>query len=271
MSGFPDHSYKSLAEAFSLAGRVAVVTGGAHGIGRAICLRLAEAGASVLVADLDLKEAQSTVDLIGLQGWQADAVLLDARDADQHLRVADHAIAVFGRLDVWVNDAGIYPIKAALEITSEDWDEVIGLNLGGMFFGAQAAARRMGDRGGVIVMIASSLGYHGVKSQASYVASKFGVRGLAAGLALEWAERGIRVLAIAPGLIDTPSMRQAAADMNAPTDLFETYAKAMPAGRVGVPDDIARAVVFAVSDAAAYATGSTLLIDGGEVASGGMA
>jgi NAD(P)-dependent dehydrogenase (short-subunit alcohol dehydrogenase family) len=129
----------------------------------------------------------------------------------------------------------------------------------------------MDARGGVIVMIASSLGYHGVKRQASYVATKFGVRGLVAALAMEWAERGIRVLAVAPGMIDVPSMRHAAADMKAPVDPFTAYAANIPAGRAGVPDDIARAVVFAVSDAASYATGSTLLIDGGEVAAGGAA
>jgi NAD(P)-dependent dehydrogenase (short-subunit alcohol dehydrogenase family) len=158
-----------------------------------------------------------------------------------------------------------------LDITPADWEKVIGLNLGGMFFGAQAAARRMEAAGGVIVMIASSLGYHGVKQRASYVASKFGVRGLVAALALEWAERGIRVLAVAPGMIDVPSMRKAADDMHAPTDPFTAYAGSSPAGRAGVPDDIARAVVVAVSDLATFETGSTILVDGGEVAAGGAA
>lgn len=267
---FPDHRHRALVDTFSLDGRVAVVTGGASGIGRAICLRLAEAGAAVLVADLDTTKADETVAAITSRKGRAAAVKLDARHVDDHTAVADNAVETFGSLDIWINDAGIYPIKPALEITQSDWEQVIGINLGGMFFGAQAAARKM-TKGGVIVMIASSLGYHAVQQQASYVASKFGVRGLVAALAVEWAPQNIRVVAVAPGMIDVPSMRKAAGDMHAPEDPFEAYAGSSPAGRAGVPDDIARAVVFAVSDAAAYATGSTLLIDGGEVAAGGMA
>jgi NAD(P)-dependent dehydrogenase (short-subunit alcohol dehydrogenase family) len=268
---FPDQPGRSLVELFSLKGRAAVVTGGASGIGHAICLRLSEAGANVAVADLDEKKATETAKSIQDRGGKAISVRLDARDPSSHAALADRTVEAFGRLDVWINDAGVYPIKAALDITPADWDQVIGLNLGGMFFGAQAAVRRMGAGGGVIVMIASSLGYHGVKQQVSYVASKFGVRGLVAALALEWAERGIRVLAVAPGMIDVPSMRKAAADMHAPIDLFAAYVGSSPAGRAGVPDDIARAVVVAVSDLATFQTGSTILVDGGEVAMGGAA
>jgi NAD(P)-dependent dehydrogenase (short-subunit alcohol dehydrogenase family) len=266
---FPDHSQRALVDTFSLKGRVAVVTGGAAGIGRAICLRQAEAGATVVIADLDLAKAEEVAATILSRGGRAAAVTLDARNPDNHTAVAAHTIDAFGRLDIWINDAGIYPIKPALDITQADWDQVIGINLGGMFFGTQAAARQM-PHGGVIVMIASSLGYHAVTQQASYVASKFGVRGLVAALAVEWAPHNIRVLAVAPGMIDVPSMRRAAA-MGAAQDPLATYAVTSPSGRAGVPDDIARAVVFAVSDAAAYATGSTHLIDGGEVAAGGMA
>ncbi len=179
----------------------------------------------------------------------------------------------FGKLDIWVNDAGIYPIKPALDIDRDDWELVISLNLGGTFFGAQAAARRMQGRGGVIINVASSLGYHAVDQQASYVASKFGVRGLTAALALEWGPLGIRVVAVGPGMIDVPSMRRAAGSMGPESaeEVFDAYAEHAVAGRAGVPDDIARAVVFLASDAAAFITGSTLLADGGEVAAGGAA
>lgn len=127
-------------------------------------------------------------------------------------------------------------------------------------------------RGGVIVNLASSLGYHGVQEQASYVASKFGVRGLTAALAVEWGALGIRVLAIGPGYTDTPGMAAARLQFDALApghDAPAAYARSSPAGRMGTADDVARAVVFAVSDAAQYMTGSTLLVDGGEVAAGG--
>lgn len=268
---FADQSSRTLVDLLSLQGRVAVVTGGAHGIGAAICRRLSEAGAAVLVADLDEGAANTIAAEIVDRGGQAEAILLDARDPTSLDATAEVAVTRFGRIDVWVNDAGVYPIKPALEITPDDWDAVIDLNLKGMFFGAQAGARRMVERGGTIIFIASSLGYHGVRQQASYVASKFGTRGLAAALALEWAERGIRVLAVGPGMVDVPSMRAAASDMGLSKDPFEGYAETSPSGRAGVPDDIARAVVFAVSDAAGWITGSTLLVDGGEVAAGGAA
>ncbi len=270
---FPDISHRSLTEAFSLAGRVAVVTGGANGIGEACCRRLAEAGAGVVIGDLADERAQAIAASITSAGGKSIAVRADAtRPADMEA-LAARAVEAFGRLDIWVNDAGMYPIKPALDITEADWERVIGLNLGGMFFGSQAAARRMREHGGVIVNIASSLGYHAVDQQASYVTSKFGARGLTAALALEWGKLGIRVVAVGPGMVDVPSMQKAAGDMGQASgaEVFDTYAQHSIAGRAGVPDDIARAVVFVASDAAAFITGSTLLVDGGEVASGGAA
>lgn len=268
----PDVSAQTLAELLSLQGRVAVVTGGAHGIGRAICRRLAEAGAAVVIGDTDLAGAEAVARTIAGEGGRSAAVATDIRRAAELGALAAHAVEAFGALHIWVNDAGLYPIKPALEIAEADWDLVLDPNLRGTFFGAQAAARAMAGSGGVVVNIASSLGYHGVRQKASYVASKFGVHGLTAALAVEWGALGIRVLAVAPGLIDTASMRTAAQDIGQfipGGDAFAAATAASPAGRNGVPDDIARAVVVAVSDLATWQTGSTILADGGEVASGG--
>jgi len=274
MTTMPDVSGRALTELLSLSGRVAVVTGGANGIGRAIVRRLAEAGTSVAIGDQDAGAAAAVVRDIGSAGGKAIAAPTDVRDSDASRSLAASAVEEFGGLHVWVNDAGLYPIKPALEITEADWALVMDANLRGTFFGAQAAARHMvANGGGVIVNIASSLGFHGVKQQASYVASKFAIRGLTAALALKWGGHGIRVLAVAPGMTDTASMRAAAGSiapsMPGGADPFAANAAAMPAGRPGLPDDIARAVVIAASDLSTYQTGSTILADGGEVASGG--
>lgn len=268
----PDVSQRSLSELFSLEGRAAVVTGGASGIGEAIVRRLAEAGASVLIGDLDEDGAERIAAELRTTGVAAQAVHFDTRSSEGMNRLADAALRAFGRLDIWVNDAGIYPLASALEVTDEEFARVLDTNVTGVFNGARAAARKMRDAGGgVIVNIASSLGYHGVKMQSSYVASKWAVRGLTAALAMEWTPLGIRVLAIGPGLIDTPGMEHNKAGLGdiAGGDPWAAYAGSSPSGRIGQPDDIARAVLFAVSDAAMFMTGSTLLVDGGEVAAGG--
>ena len=274
--GFADVSDRSLESLLSLKGRVAVVTGAARGLGKAIALRLAEAGATLVIVDKNGPEASAVAKSIQNGGSKAISITADTRNAAEVNDAATQTILAFKQIDIWVNDAGIYPLKPALEITDEDWATVISTNLTGVFYGARAAAREMqiAGRPAVIINLASSLGYHGVKNQASYVATKFGVRGLTAALSVEWAEFGIRVLAIGPGFIDTPGMREAAADLNklAPGgSAFEAYAKTNPSGRIGQPDDIARAVLFAASDAAMFMTGSTILVDGGEVASGGAA
>jgi NAD(P)-dependent dehydrogenase (short-subunit alcohol dehydrogenase family) len=266
-----DVSNRGLTELLSLEGRVAVVTGGAVGIGYAIAARLAEAGADVIVGDI----GDATGSAARLQdlhpGRRIIGTTLDVRDSGSIVACADLAVAELGRLDIWVNNAGIYPSVPVLDLTDDDWDRVLEVNLRGSFVGAREAARRMvaAGHGGVVINIASTAGYQaGGPGVAHYVSSKHGVRGLTKSLAVELGPAGIRVLAIAPTLIETPGIEAGREQFRRAGlgDVLDTYAQRLPLGRVGVSDDVARVAVFCASDLATFMTGSTLLADGGDVA-----
>lgn len=252
---FPSYADRPLSRLISLEGRTAVVTGAARGIGQAIARRLTEAGAEV--HGLDWSDEAGN-DGIGVRR-------LDVRDHAAVRAFADH----LARLDIWVNDAGILPVADPFDIDEAEWSRVVDTNLTAVFFGCQAAASKMRAQGngGVIVNIASSLGFHSVRRQPHYVCSKWGVRGLTAALANDFGEHGIRVVAVGPGLTDTPGIQAILPELN---ELNEGESLALAgdayaAGRVGEPDDIARAVLFAASDLAGFVTASTILADGGEV------
>jgi NAD(P)-dependent dehydrogenase (short-subunit alcohol dehydrogenase family) len=253
-----DVSEKSIAELLSLQERNAVVTGGARGIGLAICQRLAEAGANIVVADVreDLgKEAAEHL----AQRWGVKALFCatDVTDGASIARLADTAVQELGGIDIWVNNAGIYPMSPLLEMPDEQWDLVLDINLRGTFIGAREAARRMiaAHQGGVIINLASTAGYQGAPGVEHYVASKHGVRGLTKSLAIELGPQNIRVLALAPTLIKTPGISESGLDISAFASL--------PLGRVGVPDDVGRVALFCASDLSMLMTGSTLAVDAG--------
>ena len=266
----PDVSSVPLPALLSLEGRRAVVTGGAMGIGYAIARRLAEAGAAVVVGDLaDAATPAATV------AADCDAHVvgthLDVRDPASIAACADFAVAELGGLDVWINNAGIFPSAPVLDMTDEQWDRVLEVNLRGTFVGARESARRMvaAGHGGVIVNIASTAGYQaGGPGLSHYVASKHGVRGLTKSLAVELGPLGIRVLAVAPTLIETPGVDAGAEAFRAAGlgDVIDAYAERLALGRVGVPDDVARVVLFCATDLALFMTGSTLLVDAGDIA-----
>ena len=261
-----DVSGVPLTELLSLAGRVAVVTGGARGIGRACSARLAEAGAVVLVADLDEEAAREAADSIG-RG--ALAARVDVREAAGIRALADEALVRLGRLDVWVNSAGVFPIAPVLELSEEDWDAVLDANLRGTFLGAREAARAMiaGGAGGVIVNVSSTAAFRTAgPGVAHYAASKFGVRGLTQSLAAELGAQGIRVLAVAPTVTLTPGLEAQRSPLEQAGFLLDGLGPRLPLGRVAVPDDVARVVVFCASDLSLLMTGSTLLVDAGELA-----
>ncbi len=262
-----DQSPRSLAELLSLGGRSAVVTGGASGIGRAIVARLAEAGADVVVADLDLDRAAVTAaEIARASGRRVLAALADVGDSASLAAVADRCVAELGGLHIWINNAGIYPTTGpAIDATDEFIDRMLTVNVRGTFAGAREAARRM-QSGGVIVNLASTTGFRGAVGISAYSTSKHAVVGLTKNLALELAARDIRVVGVAPGVIDTPGVQAqlaplAAAGLDVASRMHRTLL-----GRAGQPDDIARMVLVLASDLAAWVTGEVLVVDAGSLA-----
>lgn len=248
----------SITELFDLSGRCAVVTGGGMGIGEATALRLSEAGAVVVVTDVDLPAASKTVERIRSMGGSAVAVLADAGVPSDAQKVVEAALRSFGSLDILVNNAGIYFMRSALDVEEGEWDRLMDVNLKGVFFYSQAAAKEMikGGRGGKIVNIASMDAVHPTRRMAPYDASKGGVAMLTKTMALELAPYGIRVNAVAPGGVLTPGAkdRAAAALQGIPR---------IPLGRLADPDDIARVVLFLAGAASDYMTGAMVVVDGG--------
>jgi len=261
----PDHTDTSLRELVDLTGRSAVVTGGAKGLGRAIGRRLAEAGAVVYLADIDeagVRQAASEI------GQSAIPVEFDATQPEHHESLATRVRTETGRLDIWVNNAGIYPFEGFLEMTPEDWHKVTRLNLDGVFYGSSAAARTMAPAGrGVIVNLSSTAGYGAEGGGiAHYCSTKHAVRGLTKSLALELGPKGIRAVAVAPTLIETPGTVSQKDEISAGMgvdDAHAAFAEQIPLRRIGVPDDVARVVLFCASDLAGFVSGDTILIDGG--------
>lgn len=265
-----DVSSHPLADLISLRGRSAVVTGGAQGLGKAIARRIAEAGASVLIGDLKVGQAETAaVELSASYGTKVIAAGFDVTDSASIAAMGALAVQELGGVDIWVNNAGLYPNVSLFEMTDEAWDQVMAVNLRGVFASCREAARRMIDagNGGVLINIVSTAGFGGVApGVAAYVASKHGVRGLVRQLAIELAPHDIRVLGVAPTFCETEGNTAALAAL--PERVRQEISATLMSklGRVGVPDDIARVVLFAASDMAAFMTGSTLLADAGEVA-----
>jgi NAD(P)-dependent dehydrogenase (short-subunit alcohol dehydrogenase family) len=256
----PDTSLRPVAELLGLEGKVAVVTGAARGIGRAISERLAEAGASVVVTDVDVNELKELLHQPHAHRYLS--MELDVGDPAQVNAVAERAVHDLGGLDIWVNNAGIFPASALdpTETGMAEFERVMHVNLTGTYLGVQACAHHMRD-GGVILNIDSTAGFEGA---GAYSASKWAVRGMTKGLAPIFGPRGIRVVAIAPTLIETPGIDELRASPAG--ELLEHFVDQIPLGRVGVPDDIARVALFLVSDAAAFITGITVPVDGGALA-----
>jgi 2-deoxy-D-gluconate 3-dehydrogenase len=255
----------------SLSGRTAVVTGGAMGIGSGIALRLAEAGAAVLVADLDGEAAETCAKQLRERGFTASAVRTDVSDEAEVQRMADTAVERYGGIDVLVNNAGIFPSILLMNMTAADFEHVVRVNLQGVFLCTRIVAQKMIDRGrgGRIINVTSIDALHPSSAGlAHYDASKHGVWGFTKNVALELAPRGITVNAIAPGAIATPG----AAHMSDGAQVLEgvdvqamlqAFLARIPLGRMGEPDDIGRVAVFLASDLAAYMTGSQVVVDGG--------
>ena len=263
-------SKQTIAELFDLTGKGAVVTGGAMGIGKAIAERLCEAGAGVLVADINEEAAGQTADEIQAAGGNARAIHADAGSAADGQKVAQSAVDTFGSLDILVNNAGIYPFSPVLDTTEELWDKVLDTNLKGVFLYSQAAARVMAETatGGKIINLCSVDALKPTGLIAHYNASKGGALMLTKALALELAPMNIIVNAVAPGGIATPGTASIAETMNAdagldPEKVTGEFLSKVPLGRWGEPDDIAKVVLFLASSASSYMCGEIILVDGG--------
>jgi len=249
-----------------LKGKVAIITGARRGMGRSHAITLAKAGAKVVVADISLEDCQKVVEEIKKSGGQALAVKCDVTKKTEIDEMVKKAIEQWGRVDILVNNAGICQFKPFLEITEEEWDRTIDINLKGYFLCAQAAAREMvKQKSGAIVNIASiAMGQVGVgfPTLSHYCASKGGIVAMTETLALELAPFNIRVNAIAPGAIDTPMVESTKADPK----MMEGTLSRIPLHRMGKSEEVSNLVLFLASDASSYMTGSTVVIDGGWLA-----
>jgi NAD(P)-dependent dehydrogenase (short-subunit alcohol dehydrogenase family) len=262
----PDVSDRTLAELISLRGRRAVVTGGGRGIGAQIVRRLAEAGAAVVAGDLDGDAARAVAQEVTEASGRAIGCALDVSDSASLAAAADLAVSELGGLEIWVNNAGIFPATGpALDVDDAFVDRMLQVNVRGVYAGAREAARRMSS-GGVIVNLTSTAGFKAGAGISAYVASKHAVVGITKALALDLGPLGIRVLSVAPTIIDTPGVREQMAPLAEAGLDVEARVAANPLGRMGVPDDVARVVLFCCSDLAAFMTGSTVAVDAGSLA-----
>ncbi|HWG85849.1 MAG TPA: L-iditol 2-dehydrogenase [Deinococcales bacterium] len=250
--------------------KVAIVTGGAQGIGRAISRRLAEEGAHVAIADYNLEQAQRTAQEITAEGGRAFAVQVDVTKEDDIAAMVDTVVSRAGGIDILVNNAGVGQIKPMFEITRRDWDWIFDVNVKGLFFVLQAVAEQMvkQGRGGKIVNLASQAGRRGEALVLHYCASKATVISITQSAALALAPHKINVNAMAPGIVDTPFWeevdRQFAKIMDLPVGEPKRRAVAgIPLGRIEQPEDVAGLAAFLSSSDCDYITGQTVNVDGG--------
>jgi L-rhamnose 1-dehydrogenase len=244
-----------------LAGKVAIVTGAARGIGRAIALRCGQEGARVALVDLREDEGHQTVRLIEAAGGKAMFIRTDVSDGAQVQAMVDLVVEQWGAIHILVNDAGICPFEDFLEMSESLWDQVLDVNLKGYFLCSQAVARVMVEQGvkGRIIAVSSISSEFGGSSQAHYCASKAGINLLVKSMSISLGPHGITCNAVLPGTVETDINREALAD----PAVRAYWSKRAPLGRLGQPEDIAGPVLFFASDDSEWCTGSMLVVDGG--------
>jgi 3-oxoacyl-[acyl-carrier protein] reductase len=243
----------------NLSERVAIVTGGGRGIGRAIAIKLAENGATVVVNDVgDSTPAEGVAEEITKMGRESMVALADISQSAEVASLVDNTVDKYGKVDILVNNAGITRDQLIMRMSDDDWDKVLGINLKGVFLCSKAVLRpMMKQRWGRIISISSIVGLIGNAGQANYASAKAGIIGLTRTIAKEVASRGITANAIAPGFIDTAMTQQL------PEERKQELMNQVPLGYLGTPRDIAEVVAFLASEEARYITGQVITVDGG--------
>lgn len=259
---------QKISQLYDLGGKSAIVTGGASGIGQGIALRLAEAGAHVMVSDIDEDAARETVAQIKSEGGTANSVVADAGKVADADKVIQSTVDAFGTVDILVNNAGIYPLAPLFEIDEALWDKTHNVNLKGVFFYSKAAAQHMISAGhpGRIINIASIDSLRPESNVAHYCSAKAGLTMLTKALALELAPHKILANAVAPGDVHTPGTEAILKATGAKLeDVLETLLPSLPLGRPAEADDVAKVVLFLAGPAADYITGTIVVVDGGRI------
>jgi NAD(P)-dependent dehydrogenase (short-subunit alcohol dehydrogenase family) len=249
-----------------LLGKSAVITGAAKGIGRATAELFAAEGARIVAADIDADELNRLCEHLQSHDAVVAAVVGDVSKPEEAKRMIEAAVDRYGRLDVLVANAGVIPLLTIVEARPEDWDEVMAVDGRGMFLSCKYAIEEMlKTGGGSIVCLSSISGVAGQKGQSTYGPAKFVASGLTKHLAVEWADRGIRVNAVAPGTIKTERVRRLP-DEPGGREYIEEIERMHPMGRLGEPEEVAQAIAFLASDQASFVTGAILPVDGGYLA-----
>ncbi len=253
---------KTIENLFNLNGKVAIVTGTSRGLGKAMAIALAKAGANIVgVGVSDMSETKEEIQKIGRQFLEIKADLTNTKSVD---KIVSETVKKFGGIDILVNNSGTIRREDAINYKEKDWDDILSLNLKTLFFLSQKVAKQFmkQETGGKIINIASMLSFQGGIRVPAYTASKSGVMGLTKALANEWAKYNINVNAIAPGYMATDNTKQIREDEKRSQEILDR----IPAGRWGTPEDLAGTVVFLASKASDYVNGHTLAVDGGWLA-----
>ena len=254
-----------------LTGKVAIVTGGAMGIGEASARKLASSGATVAILDVDHNAGRKTADAVAKTGATCEFFPCNVSVSEEVSQAVEAVVSKCGTIDILISNAGIQLYGDAVTTTEDDWDRLMGINLKGCFLISKFAVPHMVKRGGAIVIVGSVQSMTAISNSIAYVASKHGLLGLTRAMSLDYAKNGIRVNCVCPGTIDTPMLRWAANLSEHPEQVIETCNRMHPLGRIGKAEEVADAIVYLASPMASFITGAALIVDGGMlVPAGGM-